>query len=121
MTQERTVKVPRKAFTLFQKEFLRWQQKLGLTEYRVTFRFEPINGSYADIRTSHLDKFAVVRLTSELEPGDVPDFHPAGSAKHEAIHLLLARLLWLAESRYVHPQDIDEEEHAVVRRLEAAL
>jgi len=121
VTQEPTIKVSRKAFTLFQKEFLRWQQKLGLTEYRVTFRFEPVEGSYADITTSHRDKFAVVRLTSELEPHDVPDFLPAGSAKHEGIHLLLARLLWLAESRCIHPQDIDEEEHSVVRRLEAAL
>jgi len=115
VTQERTIQVCRKAFTLFQKEFLRWQQKQGLTEYGVTFRFEPIDGSYADITTSRRDKFAVVRLSSQVTVSDMADLDPARSAKHEAIHLLLARMVWLAESRYVHPQDID-----VVRRLEAA-
>ncbi|MFH0981816.1 MAG: hypothetical protein V2A79_09785 [Planctomycetota bacterium] len=121
MPQKKTIKVSPKAYALFQAEFERWQAVFGLSHYRVIFRFEPLGKSYTMVGTSEMDKYAIVTLTSELKPEEVEGFDPVRSAKHEGIHLLLRRFAWLASCRYLMAEDLEEEEHAIVRRLEAVL
>ena len=61
-----------KDFALFQSEFKKWQKLFGLTGYQVYFKYEPIDGAFADIKVRQSDMVAVVRVNSKLHDGDKP-------------------------------------------------
>lgn len=115
------IKLTKKDFNKFKSTFIEWQTKLGLLDYKVAFAFEPLNGVYADIAVNQTGKIAMVRLSSELDDAVVDGLDVEGSAKHEAIHLLLSRLCWLGTARYLNDGEIPEEDERIVRRLEKVL
>jgi len=116
------MKTTAKDFALFKAEFLRWQNRLGLTHYRAVFRHVQIQDCFANITINHPGKIATVRLTVDLEADDAAAFDPVRSGRHEALHLLLGRLAWLGQNRFsVYSGDLDEEEESIVRRLENLL
>jgi hypothetical protein len=115
------MKISKAYFNRFKKEFLRWQQKLGLTQYGIAFFQEKLD-HYAEIIINEKGKNADVFLTTELKGRSLQhDQGPESHAKHEAIHLLLHRLVWLGASRYIETSDMEEEWEAVVVRLEKVL
>jgi len=80
-------------FNRFKKEFVRWQQLLGLTQYRIDFFHEKLEHSYAQITVRQLEKAARVSLSTEIsEDSAAVDEGPESSARHEVLHLLLDRL-----------------------------
>ena len=107
-----------KDFSMFQKHFRRYQKRFGLTGYKVYFKHEPIEESFADITVQRSDMVATVRLNSQL-PDKAKPFRDIGrDAKHEAIHLLLYRLEYLARCRYVSESEIYEATEELVFKLE---
>lgn len=115
-------KVSKAYFRRFQKAFLYWQERLGLTQYRVSFTHEFDPKHYAEITIQQLDKSVTVLLTTELtglsaDSQESPEDH----AKHEAIHLLLSRLEFLGSCRYIEGTDLKEEAEAIVVTLEKVL
>ncbi len=104
------------------KEFVRWftlyQKYLGLNGYKAYLKTEPLADSFADITVDQDGMVATVRLNNSLSDKEKPyqDIH--GSAKHEALHLLVGRLVDYARSRYISSIDIQEAEEELVRRLE---
>ncbi len=105
-------------FTIFKKEFKKWQIKFGLTGYTVYFKYEPID-AYANITVNQKGMVATVRLDSsgeELEHRNV-----AKHAKHEAIHLLLWRLEDRASSRFILDSELCETVEDLVGRLEGLI
>lgn len=116
------MKVSKAYFNKFKKSFLEWQQKLGLTQYAVNFFFEPLEGKYARIDVNEMGKLATVYLGTEMSRRDIEvDLGPEALGKHEAIHLLLYRLVWLGSTRYIECDDLKEEWEANVVRLEKLL
>lgn len=112
------MKIPKSDFIRFKKEFLRWQQLLGLTCYRACFEQKDMPGDYARINVDEQGQVALVSLCTESDPAyGGPEQH----AKHEALHLLTHRLAWLAQRRYVTEDEISREWEALVRRLEKVL
>ena len=101
-------------FKLFKTSFLDWQVRLGLTQYEAYFEHVQLDGKYAEIDINQIGKVVTARLSKEI--GDVLSY-PASDAKHEAVHLLLSRLSWLGQARYIENQDLEEEEEAIVMRL----
>lgn len=115
------MKTTRQDFETFKAEFLRWQALFGLTDFRITFVHEKVDGCFADIHVG--EHVATVRLSSYL-PNDKPtlaDHDPKKHARHEAIHLLTWKLYRLAGSRHVTVSDLEEEWEALTRRVEYAL
>ena len=108
-------------FEKFKAEFLRWQQLLGLTQYRIVFSHEKLKNDCAKIIIGQMDKLAKVILSTELPGTEKEDEGPESHAKHEAIHLLESRLAWLGACRYIEESDLNEECEAVVVRLEKVL
>ena len=104
-------------FAEFKAAFEEWQLKLGLSAYSVVF----LNATLGDnaegtpiMATIDVDPTALeaeVSLTSE------PCNDPATMAKHEAIHLLLARLMYLAEQRHTSSRELRDEEELIVCKL----
>ena len=112
------MKVPKSHFNRFKKECLRWQEKLGLTCYRAYFEQKDLPGNYAEIKGNEPGGVALLLLCTKRDQ-DYGD--PEQHAKHEVIHLLLHRLVWLAQQRYVTEDEIHREWEALVRRLEKVL
>ena len=110
-----------KDFELFQKEFKKWQKLFGLTGYRVCFKYEPLEGRFAEIALSQGDMMATVRLNNSLPDKDKPHKNIKQDAKHEAIHLLLARLAEDGKYRYSTEAEIYEAVEELVHRLEGLI
>lgn len=110
-----------KDFEDFQKYFKEYQQRFGLTGYKVYFKCEPLEQSFADIRINQIDMVATVVLNSALPDKDKPFRDARRSAKHEAIHLLLGRLEHRAKCRYVAEEEIYEAIEEIVFKLENLL
>ena len=107
-----------KDFELFQREFRKWQKLFGLTGYKVYFKYEPIDGSFASICIIQTDMVATVTLGSKLSDRDKPYKHIKRSAKHEAIHLLVGRLEQNGRYRYTSENEIYEATEELVFKLE---
>ena len=116
------MKTSKSYFNRFKKEFLRWQQLLGLTQYSVKFFHEKLDGAYAQVEVREKGKVADVFLATDLDRRSAEvDSGPESHAKHEVIHLLLHRLVWLGQARYIETTDLEEEWEAIVVRLEKVL
>jgi len=110
-------------FALFQTEFTKWQRRFGLTGYKVYFRYEPFDfdNSFADIRINQGEMVVTARLNSNLRDKDKPHKDARISAKHEALHLLVARLEQNARYRYSSENEIYEAAEELVVRLEGLI
>lgn len=119
---KRAVKISKQYFERFKKAFVEWQYKLGLTQYRIDFFHEYLEKSYSEIYVNEEEKTVRVSLTKKLNSDSVKsDEGPEKHAQHEALHLLLHRLLWLGQSRYIERTDLHEEWETLVRRLQKVL
>lgn len=112
------MKTTKKDFERFQAEFRRWQKQLGLTDYHCAIRHEFVEGCFGGIIADHAGKIVTVKFSTEIPDHDRDVYDPPRTARHEALELLLARLENIARCRYCFPDDITEERHAVIRRLE---
>jgi hypothetical protein len=113
------MKTTKKQFEEFKKEFRYWQQKLNCNDYKIYFFHKRLSSAYADIYIDESNKVATVDYSSFLgkdsvkeDPG--PQFH----AKHEAIHLLLYKLIYFTKGTN---KQIIREWESVVRVLEKVL
>jgi len=107
-----------KDFELFKSEFKKWQKKFGLTGYKVYFKYEEIDGSFADISINQGEMVVTVRLNSQVPSKDEPYRSVKDSAKHEALHLLVGRLEKNGRYRFTSENEIYEATEELVRRLE---
>ena len=118
---KRMKKTSRAFFERFKESFIEWQHKLGLTQYEIVFHLGVMDDAYvAQVKVREMDKVADVCLAKKLSQMD----YAGGAeplAKHEAIHLLLHRMKWLGEARYIENNDLQEEWESLVRRLEKVL
>lgn len=111
----------RKEIDIFRKCFEKYQHLLGLTGYKVYFKYEPIDSSFADIHINQVDMVATVTLNNKLPDKDKPFKDIKRSAKHEALHLLLGRLETRARERYTTGDEIYEAIEELVFKLEKLL
>jgi len=105
-------------FHLFQSEFRKWQEKFGLSGYKVYYKHELLEDSFASIHINQGDMVVTVRYNSKLPSKDQPFKDPKQSAKHEALHLLVGRLEMNAKYRYSSETEIYESVEELVHRLE---
>ena len=121
LKREPTPSKARADFATFQKEFTKWQQRFGLTGYRVYFKYEPIDIGFASIRINQGDMVVTASLCSNLLDKDKPYEDITVSAKHEALHLLIGRLAEDGRYRYSSETEISEAAEELVYRLEGLI
>uniref|UniRef100_A0A6M3J381 Peptidase n=1 Tax=viral metagenome TaxID=1070528 RepID=A0A6M3J381_9ZZZZ len=107
-----------KDFELFQAEFKKWQYRFGLTGYKVYFKHEPLDESFANILINQGGMVATVTLNSKVPDKDKPHKDIKRSAKHEALHLLVGRLEQDGRYRYSSENEIYEATEELIFRLE---
>jgi len=106
-----------KDFLDFKKYFREYQKRFGLTGYHIYFKFEPIDDCFATISIKQGDLVATVILNSKLLKGEKQFKHIKLSAKHEALHLLVARLEHNGLWRHSSEQEIHESTEELVVKL----
>jgi len=109
-------------FKIFQEEAWYWIQRFGLKGWR--FHFEHGDQSeegYAGYNYNVAGRVAVINLSKDWKDNEVIEAQLRRSAFHEVIHILLARLRWLAVERAVGIGDVDEEIETIIRTLENAV
>jgi len=106
-------------FELFQREFKRYQAAFGLLGYQVYFAHEPLSPDvWANIKVDQEGMVANVCLNSKMAKDTKSWNNVRRHAKHEATHLLVARLQKYGESRYITEPDMIEATEELVFRLE---
>ncbi len=108
-------------FEIFKREFTKYQRLFGLSGWKVRFKHGASDEYFASIESDFGQCVATVFLNTDL-PAKDRDFRDVrGNAKHEAIHLLLARLEGEARARYTNPSAVTESLEATVHRLEGLI
>lgn len=115
-------KISKAYFAKFKKAFIYWQKKFGLTQYDVSFYQSKDVQGFAEVATNDESMKASAVLPFKLDDLDTKlDDGPESHGKHEAIHLLLSRLTYLAKNRFTGIDEILEENESVVNRLMEAM
>ena len=112
------MKKQNKKLELFKKWFIHYQYIFGLTGYRITFAFCDIGNNLAQLATDHGLMIATASLSNNLPKNQRSNSNIKDHAKHEAIHLLLARFSYNAWGRFVTKPEMVETEEEVVNKLE---
>ena len=104
-----------------QQYFEEYQQRFGLNGYRVYFKYDDSEKTFACISRNHYTGTATVFLNDKLPEKDLPFKNIKRSAKHEAIHLLLTRMEYLANDRHASADEIYAAEEELVHKLECLI
>jgi len=117
MTDEKRIKTTRETATRFEKEFRKYQKLFGLTGWDVSFIVAPLVNSRATVHYAGSDCIATVALndTQVVRESSISDIKEL--AKHEAIHLLLARYDYLASARYIGADELAQANEEIVVKL----
>jgi len=104
-------------FNKFKRVFRSEQKRLNLAEFTVGFKLKKLPDCWACIDADPEGCVATV----EVNDTDWPDDMIATTAKHECIHLLLARLIEIGGRRFADEVEFRNEEERVVSLLEKLL
>ena len=118
------MKTTKGEYERFKGSFLKWQEKFSKLDYKIYFQHVVLvpNDSYARIETNITGRVATVNFNANIDDDAYKEWEgPETSGRHEAIHLLIARLAWLGGCRYIDSEEIGEEDEAIVRILEKVL
>jgi hypothetical protein len=111
----------KRQFESFQKWFLYYQKELGLVRYTVDFEFQDLDdGTLAECDADSVACIATVRLTKKNLP-DLSRGWVRETAKHEAIHLLLAELKSINSDRHSTEDEWHRAEERFVCTIERLL
>lgn len=113
-----------KHFTAFKKYCEEYQEKLGLTGWKITFvhALSPMDnrGCRACIGASVPDKIATIGLNKEWD-SEVTEVRLKATAKHEVLHLMMWTLLDYTSNLRTPSEILITEEHDLIRKLEGLI
>jgi len=116
------MKLNKKHFNLFKKEFMYWFNKFHLEPTTVVFNFKVGSKNFinASNQYSYDNSLATIYLYPDYELLTNEDINTSlkTSAKHEAIHILIGQLSNMARWRFLDQDRFDHAEEELVRRLE---
>ena len=117
------MKTTRRHFEIFKKECEKWIKVFGMLGWRFYYQHKDINGNqlaYCIFPDKPEDRVFTLGMTVNLECDfSMLDFRR--SAFHEVMEAFLYRLSFLAEARYVQPDEVGEERHHLIRTLETVV
>ena len=121
MSSRKLSKREQEAFDAFKGEFLKWQQKLQCGGYRADFYYGNLDGAYATVDVEEENKTVRVDVDRKFLKKEKGIRSVADSARHEAAHLFLFKLVWLAQRRYLNVEQILHEWERLAVILEKVL
>ena len=102
---------------IFKSEFDRYRKLFGLSGWDIYYEYKPIKDKFATIVYVGDDCAATVTLNSKPLASLKPHNDIKKHAKHEAIHLLLARYDIIASTRFADKEALDVANEELVVKL----
>lgn len=118
MSEEKRINTTGKDFQLFQEEFNKWKDLLGLKGWKIYFVHTELEDAFATISTNLTGRVATVSFNTTFNSYQYNEEQIKETAFHEALELFLARINALAHYRHTTKDEIDEELHNIIRILE---
>ena len=120
------MKTSKSDFKYFVKRCKFWIDKFKLNNYNVYYQHKALENCNGKIYTNALDHVSTIVLSTEVcydefYTGITKDQFIDHIAKHEVIHLMLSKLSWYAQTRYIQEENLDEAEEELVIRLEGLI
>ena len=115
---KKTSKTTEEHFKIFKEECEYWLTKFNLKCYSIYYVHDECEDAYATIQYDCVNRMATIFFNTDFGDIGISEDHIRETAFHEVCELLLGRLAWLAESRYLGSTDIEEELHNIIRTLE---
>jgi len=114
------MKTTKKDFELFKNECQKWVDRFELNNWKIYYVHEKLKDTYANIRFDLNGRVASIQFNTEWDMFGVDNMIEGikETAKHEIIHLLIARITEIAEARYVTDSEVGEANEELVRKLE---
>jgi len=113
------MKTTAKHFEEFKRYHAEYLTRFGLLQWRVEYKHEALEDSYAVSDMSFTGKCMEVTLATHWTKSRPPDSTELRRlAKHEAVHALLHGLYWHAKARFIQPDTLNEVEESIVRTLD---
>lgn len=118
-------KTTEKDFDIFKEEAQVWIDTFGLSGFSIDFMhktYSAFKDAVACVVWDQVGRIATMYLSTDWEPIEVSETEVRRAAFHETMHILLANLTCLAESRYVgNVSQMDEAIHEIIMRLDNVL
>lgn len=113
-------RITQRDFDRFKKECEKQLEHYGLRGWQVYFNLVHLEGRFADVKWSVPDRVATISLSTIFPKlrGETKSALLLLTAKHEVLHLFLARIRAEAVAREFDRFSFDDAEHEVIRVLE---
>lgn len=112
-------------FSIFKKEFIKWQKEFGLVGWKVTFVHGKASlGVRATIYFDVISRQATVVLadTWETDFQDITEYEIKMTAFHEVMELFIERISAMVAGKISNNyQCVEEEIHSIIRTLETVV
>ena len=105
-------------FTVFKEECNNWIRKFQLNEWEVEYQHLLVEGCYAQCEYDYMSMSARLKLSVDWRERPITDIALRKTAMHEICELLLAKLVVLANSRFIDHDSIDSEIHSIIHRIQ---
>ena len=98
---------------------VKWQNKLGLVDWRFNLREQKSPGAMADVNPNYQARLAIFRL-GDWKASPQTELEIEKTACHESLHVFLAELIELVQAESKQ-HCIDSAEHRIINILESLL
>ena len=118
------MKTSKAHFEIFKKECEKWIKLFGLSNWEISIEHSKGDSDRAWIIP--VTKGRVVRICLgsnwiNLEPDKITPDMLKRVAFHEVCEVLIEPLAWLAECRFLNPDQLDPARHDIIHRLEEVI
>jgi len=113
------IKTTQKHFEIFKKEVRKWVDIFQLNGWQIYFKHKTNKTDFGGLATILKNKVATFFFTQSFDDAVCSFTEEAikKTARHEVIHLLLARLSCLVSERFVSENEVEEAEEEIVNIL----
>ena len=116
------MKTTKHHFEMFKAECEKWIERFGMFGWRYYYQHEDLKeGSqiaYCFYPEEPTDRVFTLGLSINLQNLQETELDIRRSAFHEVMESFLFRMNYLAKARYIQPEEINEENHHIIRTLE---
>jgi hypothetical protein len=122
MEPEKSREITKEEYKEFVEECKKWIEIFGLKDWKVDYLQEDLEGNWAECRVNGVsNRNVVIVLNKKVNESDEKLINIKRTAFHEVVELLIYPLEYLAECRFLQPEEIIDERHSIIRRLENSL
>ncbi|HEC66811.1 MAG TPA: hypothetical protein ENI23_16170 [bacterium] len=111
------MKTTEENFNFFKKCCQKWINQFELNNWDIDYSHNPNKNAISSLRANLSSYIATINLSTTWDTTPLDEANLNMLAKHEVIHLLMARSMSFAKSRYITSDEIEEAEEELTNKL----